>query len=66
MPTRMVTTPSTMLISRMYSHSQSPSAPDRVPSATKTNEKPSTNSALPSTIRPRRADARSAPDSPVA
>ena len=40
--------------------------PNSVPSTTNTNEKPSTKSRLPRTIRPRRAFSRSTPDSPVA
>ena len=66
MPTRIVKLPSTTLIWREYTISQSPSAPEAVPIATKTAEKPRTNRELPSTNRPRCADSRSAPDSPVA
>ncbi len=59
-------------ISRWYVSSQVPTAPISVPSETKTNVKPSTNSPVPASMRPRWAappddpeSIRSAPDSPV-
>jgi hypothetical protein len=65
-PTTTVTPPSTIEICRLYSHSHSPSAPERVPSTTNQTVKPSTNRKVPASIRPRRAVSRSAPESPVA
>ena len=65
-PTTIVTTPSTMLIWRLYSHSHSPSAPVAVPRTTNQTVNPRTNRKVPVSIRPRRAVSRSAPESPVA
>jgi hypothetical protein len=63
MPTRIVTTPGDADLAGV---TISRTRAEAVPRATKTAENPSTNSEVPSTIRPRRADSRSAPDSPVA
>ena len=59
-------TPRTTLSWRVWVNSHAPAAPVRLPSSTKTTEKPSTKSVAPSTIRPRRAWSRSPPEMPVA